>query len=281
MHMSVRSVSGEYPIDLDRFCNLLIEASHIFRRHFSVHGSPTVLKGDGTPVGKADREINQLFIQRIEEWGLPVSVFGEEETRRASGATHWISVDPVDGTTAFSAGRTDCIIQAALLEDDRPVMAALYDPHRSLLFSALRNHGAYVSCDLPGMSGRRPVSVLNESQLQAIPEPAIGVSDWPSCSRDIPHACRALKKAGHKWLQFGSIGYMMAEVARGKLGGTLFPGPEIHDTVPGHLLIEEAGGIVTGLEGEKLRYHPGQTITGHIAACNEQVHGCIMRSLHG
>lgn len=281
MHPNYFKAVDHYPIEPHRFLSLILEADVIFRRHFNHHGSPTQLKGDGTPVGKADREINRLLIERIEELNLPISVFGEEETHEINGTPFWISIDPVDGTTAFSSGRTDCVIQAALMEDHRPVMAAIYDPHRALLFSAVRGRGAFVTHVPSPALGCRPLSVLSESELQSIPEPAIGVSDWPSCQHDILGACRNLKLTGHKWMQFGSIGYMMAEVARGKLGGTLFPGPEIHDTVPGHLLIQEAGGVVTGLDGEDILYSPRHVISGHVAACNRRVHEQILRALHG
>ena len=53
----------------------------------------------------------------------------------------WV-VDPIDGTRAFISGRADWSISAALVEDGRPLLAALYAPVSEEIFLAARGAGA-------------------------------------------------------------------------------------------------------------------------------------------
>src|SRR5262245_8248495 len=98
---------------------------------------------DRSPVSEADIAVNDLLHQRLKAL-VPDAGWLSEETEGSPGATNaliWI-VDPIDGTRAFISGRADWSISAALVEDGRPLVAALYAPVSEEIFLAARGAGA-------------------------------------------------------------------------------------------------------------------------------------------
>jgi len=98
---------------------------------------------DRSPVSEADIAVNDLLHQQLSALA-PGAGWLSEETEGSPGATNaltWI-VDPIDGTRAFISGRADWSISAALVEDGRPLVAALYAPVSEEFFLAVRGAGA-------------------------------------------------------------------------------------------------------------------------------------------
>jgi len=84
-------------------------------------------KGAGSPVSEADIAVDRFLRERLTRL-LPEAGWLSEETEddraRLSAKRVWI-VDPIDGTRAFVSGGTDWSVSVALVEDGRPVAAAL------------------------------------------------------------------------------------------------------------------------------------------------------------
>src|SRR5262249_49277274 len=98
---------------------------------------------DRSPVSEADIAVNDLLQTRLAALA-PGAGWLSEETECTLGATHpltWI-VDPIDGTRAFISGRADWSISAALVQDGRPIISALYAPVTEEIFLAARGAGA-------------------------------------------------------------------------------------------------------------------------------------------
>ena len=98
---------------------------------------------DRSPVSDADIAVNDLLHQRLTALA-PGAGWLSEETEGSADTTHaliWI-VDPIDGTRAFISGRADWSISTALVEDGRPLVAALYAPVSEEIFLAVRGAGA-------------------------------------------------------------------------------------------------------------------------------------------
>ena len=99
---------------------------------------------DRSPVSDADIAVNDLLRQRLTKlapragW---LSEESEEHPPESAPLSAWI-VDPIDGTRAYIAGRADWTISVALVEDARPVLAALYAPVTDEMFLASRGEGA-------------------------------------------------------------------------------------------------------------------------------------------
>ena len=104
---------------------------------------------DNSPVSEGDIAVNNLLRTKLTELA-PAAGWLSEETEdshpgRANNTetlvTAWI-VDPIDGTRAYITGKPDWTISVALVENSRPVLAALYAPVTDEMFLAARGQGA-------------------------------------------------------------------------------------------------------------------------------------------
>ena len=99
---------------------------------------------DNSPVSDADIAVNNLLKQKLTALAPQAGWLSEETEDSLPGramTTAWI-VDPIDGTRAFISGRPDWTISVALVEHDRPVLAALYAPVTEEMFLGVRGQGA-------------------------------------------------------------------------------------------------------------------------------------------
>jgi fructose-1,6-bisphosphatase/inositol monophosphatase family enzyme len=83
--------------------NLAKEAEEIALRYFGFEVENT-WKEDNTPLVKADIEINDLVIKKINETYPEHSIYGEEKSDRKENSKYIWVCDPIDGTMAFSCG---------------------------------------------------------------------------------------------------------------------------------------------------------------------------------
>src|SRR5258708_38755908 len=87
-------------------------------------------KHGGTPVSDADIAVNQHLHRRLgqarPDYGW-LSEETEDDPKRLARRRVWV-VDPIDGTKAFVAGTPHFCHSVALVEDGRPVLAALFNP---------------------------------------------------------------------------------------------------------------------------------------------------------
>ncbi len=97
------------------------------------------VKAHNSPVSEVDIAVDALLKARLAEI-VPDAAWLSEETEddpaRLSARRVWI-VDPIDGTRAFLAGRPDWTVSVALVEDGRPIVAALYAPASEEFFLAI------------------------------------------------------------------------------------------------------------------------------------------------
>src|SRR5262245_3067099 len=104
-------------------------------------GSPikTWVNEHNSPVSEVDIAVNQLLKERLADL-VPGAGWLSEESEdgraRLAASRVWI-VDPIDGARSLIAGRPDWTISVALVEDRRPIVAALYAPISEELFLAV------------------------------------------------------------------------------------------------------------------------------------------------
>ncbi len=101
-------------------------------------------KGASSPVSEADIAVNDLLEQRLRAATPDYGWLSEEsvdDEKRLGKPNVWI-VDPIDGTRGYLAGREDWCVSVALVEDDAPVLAAVFAPVSDEFFFARRGQGA-------------------------------------------------------------------------------------------------------------------------------------------
>ena len=207
-------------------------------------------------VSRADRESEAAIVTRIQSVFPDHAFLAEEGGRKAgaSGAEHEWIVDPLDGTTHFVRGVPVFCVSIACVQNGRPVVAVVLDPLRADLFTATRGGGAYRGTtrlrlrDRQGLDG----AVL----ATGFPFKAHGALDaYLALFREIFLEARAIRRCGAAALD---LAYTAAGVFDGFFEFRLAP----WDVAAGALLIEEAGGVVTDLDGGSQWLHGGNVLAG-------------------
>lgn len=218
-------------------------------RDFAAKGVATEYKGDVDLVTAADRAVEAYLKGAIAEAFPDHGVFGEEGTRDRLDAEYRWYIDPLDGTTNFAHGFPHYCVSMGLEhrsqglapEHDGPIVCALiYDPVRDELFTAERGKGAWVNGRPIHVSS---VPVLGES-LIATGFPSRKRSENPNI-----HFYHQFTMRSHGVRRAGSAALDLAYVASGRLDAFWEFRLNPWDTAAGFLLVEEAGGMVTGFDG--------------------------------
>lgn len=169
--------------------------------------------------------------------GLPVQ--GEEAGGVATG-TRWV-VDPLDGTTNFVHGYGPWCVSIGLVDGERPVGGVLFDPTRNRLYRAGLGLGA--TCN-----GAR-ISVSSVRSL----EEALAITGFPYARRDaaaevLRYVERAVRRT-QGLRRSGSAAMDLCAIADGQAEIFWEFGLNPWDTCAGSVVVQEAGGVVTRLDG--------------------------------
>jgi myo-inositol-1(or 4)-monophosphatase len=256
-------------IPIEEMVDIARAAGVVMNNHFRSHGMSRVVKADLTPVTVADNAINEMVIRRIVATGINIDVIGEEASRRQS--SRWqIACDPIDGTFPYTWGTPVSTFMLALLYDGIVQKSVIFDPFTDRMYTAERGSGAFLN----GV----PIAVSTNTVSD---NPVIGYVSWKGCGTNMHAICGHLESLGFQCVNFCSIGYLEAMVATGELVGTIFPQRKrgaFHDTAPGHLLVEEAGGVVCDLNGAPQDYLR-EDFRGHVMANSPCVRDVLLSTI--
>jgi myo-inositol-1(or 4)-monophosphatase len=185
---------------------------------------------------------------------------GEREPR---GSRHRWIFDPLDGTTNFAHGLPIFCASLGLEIDGRIEVGAVFDPSRNELFTAERGEGAY-------MNG----SALSVSSAAALVD-ALLVTGFPydihKRSEDLLENFAAFLERARGVRRLGSAAIDLCYVAAGRFDGFWEQHLKPWDVAAGALIVEEAGGRVTGIDGS-----PFDHSAAHLVASNGHVHDQIL-----
>ena len=229
-----------------------------FRRRVKIE-----YKGDADLVTEADRASENLILERIRAHWPSHEVIGEEGARVETGGDYRWYVDPLDGTTNFAHGYPVFCVSLGLAFQGKRKAAVLYDPTRDELFAAERGKGARLN--------GQPIAVSKTSQLVQ----SLVATGFPSHKRHKNpniHFYQQLTLRTHGVRRAGSAALDLASVACGRFDGFWEFNLNAWDTAAGILIVEEAGGKVTGFRGEEL------AITDRdVLASNGTIHADLLR----
>jgi myo-inositol-1(or 4)-monophosphatase len=188
---------------------------------------------------------SQEAIRRIVATRFPGHAFVGEEQGSASTARIvdqliWI-VDPLDGTTNYVHGYPNFAVSVAIARGNDVLAGVVYDPLRDQCFAAAAGKGAWCN-------GSR----LKTSEVIAVDEALVAVSLPAHVERDSADLLDFIEaaQASQAVRRSGSAALNLAHVAGGALDA--FWATHIHswDVAAGILLIREAGGVITGRNGQ-------------------------------
>jgi myo-inositol-1(or 4)-monophosphatase len=233
-------------------------AADIIRGHYKTDVA-IELKGHDDPLTAADRESNAC-IHEIITRAFPDDGWLSEETAdsklRLAKRRVWI-VDPLDGTKEFTQHIPEFCVCIALVEDGRPIVAVELNPAADRLYCAVRGAGATVDGAPARVSAQR---VVAEAEVMA------------SRSEDKRGEWDAFKPRC-KVVLTGSVAFKLAELSAGHGDATFTLTPKNEwDICAGSLLVEEAGGKVTGLDGLPLVFNQPSPLRPGMIASNGLLH---------
>ncbi len=192
-------------------------------------------RGDSM-VSDADHESEALITRQIAR-AFPGDSILAEEGGFARGESDWCwTLDALDGTQNFLAGVPLFSVAIAAFHAGVPVMALVHDPMRGESYTALKGRGA-----------RRDGSALAVNAGALTPSSLIAVRHR-FLRREADRMYDLLPT--RKFRCFGSMSLELAYVAQGTIDLMLANRPHLWDIAPGGLLVEEAGGVVRGFDGE-------------------------------
>ncbi len=228
---------------LDAAIEIAREAGQILLAH---RGVGFELKGDYDLVTAADRASEQLVIKRLKERFPKHGIVAEEGGRAEMDADLRWYVDPLDGTTNFAHGFPMWNVTLALAKRGEVIAGVVYDPLNRELFAAERGAGARLN--------GAPIHVSKAATLND----ALLSTGFPSRKRHQNvniHFYYQLAMLSHGVRRGGSAAIDLAYTACGRLEAFWEFGLNPWDMAAGTLLVEEAGGKVSGMRGEPLDLH--------------------------
>jgi len=226
-------------------------------------------KGEIDLVTEVDLEVERMFRAMIAERFPDHDVLAEELGAHANrGARHRWVFDPLDGTTNFAHGVPIFCASLALEIDGRAVVAAVYDPNREELFTAEAGVGSWMNGERLKVSTKSTVleSMLVTGFPYNIHEKA---DEFLKVFGDVLKQARAVRR-------LGSAAIDICWVAAGRMEGFWEASLKPWDTRAAALILEEAAGTVTGMDGKS--WIPED---GHILATNGLIHDEVLKILKG
>jgi 3'(2'), 5'-bisphosphate nucleotidase len=206
------------------------------------------MKAGNEPVTEADRRASQLIVQGLAA-AFPDDVHISEENaddlRRLDAPRVWY-VDPIDGTKDFIRGNEGFAVMIGLTVAHRPVLGVVYEPVHDRLFRAAGDEAWF---EVPAEPPRRlhVSSVIDPGELRL-------VASKSERTRKIDEVKSALGIRDE--LNVGSVGLKLCLIALAERDLYVNPSSnsKVWDTCAPEAILRAAGGRITNVHGEPLRY---------------------------
>lgn len=226
------------------------------------------LKGPADFVSSADKRTEKILIEELTKARPGYSIFAEESGLvDGPDKTHRFIIDPIDGTTNFLHGVPHFAISIALEREGQLVSGLIFNPVTDDLFVAEKGHGAYLNDKRLRVSARKELP----PSLIATGIPFMGRGSDNERKKALAEV-EAVVSRTSGIRRFGSAALDCAWVAAGRFDGFWEHDLNAWDIAAGILLVREAGGLCTNLDGS-----PDPLSNGDILACNEALHPQLLK----
>lgn len=248
-----------------------LKAGRALKRDFGeVENLVVSLKGPGDFVTAADRKAEKTLFEELSK-ARPGYGFLMEESGAVEGtdkAHRWL-IDPLDGTTNFMHGLPIFAISIALEREGALVAGLVYNPATDDMFVAERGQGAWHNNRRLRVAPRRDFS----DALVGCGVPHLGkAKSHPRFKAELAAVmARALNVR-----RLGAASLDLAFVAAGRLDAFWERGLNAWDVAAGIVLVREAGGFVSDLDGRDAMLSKGEACAG-----NEAMHKTLLALVKG
>jgi myo-inositol-1(or 4)-monophosphatase len=230
--------------------------AEVVRRYFRDAGLEVRRKGKNDFVTQADRESEAAVLAEIRRRFPEHRILAEEGSGAGIGGDseyQWL-IDPLDGTTNFMQGLPVYCVSVACRKGTELLVGAIHDPEGDNVFTAVRGGGAQWNgrpMEKPGRDGLDGAFLATGYPFRALPT----LDVYLAIFRDVFQHAKAIRRCGSAALD---LAYTAAGVYDGFFEFRLSP----WDIGAGILLIREAGGVVTDLDGGHRYFEGGNIVAG-------------------
>ncbi|HYO13841.1 MAG TPA: inositol monophosphatase family protein [Thermoanaerobaculia bacterium] len=230
--------------------------AEVVTRYFRDAGLEIRRKGENDFVTQADKESEAAVLAVIRERFPEHRILAEEGSGADEGhgsEYQWL-VDPLDGTTNFLQGLPVYCVSVACRRGDELLVGAIEDPEGKNVFTATRGGGAFWNGRRMETSGRE--GLYGAFLATGYPFRALSTLDcYLAIFRDVFREAKAIRRCGSAALD---LAYTAAGVYDGFFEFRLSP----WDIGAGVLMVREAGGVVTDLDGGERFFRSGNIVAG-------------------
>ncbi|MFA6511921.1 MAG: inositol monophosphatase [Patescibacteria group bacterium] len=191
---------------------------------------------------KADRESEAYIFGKLKKRFPNFSFLGEETGKQQSESEYEFILDPLDGTHTFGIGFPIFAISLALMKKNEVVFGIVHEPIPRMTYIATKGEGAT-------RNGKR----IHVNTTADLPHAVISYTQgWKVRERRAEALLHALQKAldpYERFIEMWSPSSELAHIASGHITASINYKNEVYDFAAGKLLIREAGGRITNLDG--------------------------------
>ena len=218
-------------------------------------------------VTKTDKNAEQVIKDDILAKFPDHSILAEESGETKSSSEYLWVIDPLDGTTNFVHGLSPYCVSIALLKNNTPLLAVISELPAENLYWAVKGNGAFCNGEKISVSSRKSI---NDSLL------ITGFSyqhdsKWETNMK----LFKDFTKISHGVRRIGSAASDLCYVASGKADAFWEIGLYPWDSAAGILLVDEAGGKVTRMDGR-----PYNIFDEQILATNNLIHDEMLENIY-
>lgn len=219
-------------------------------------------------VTEADHAAEKAIFEVIQSQYPDHFILSEETGEISSSSnTKWI-IDPIDGTINFACGIPICCVSIGVEQDGEMILGAVYNPFINELFFAEKGKGATLNGNKISVSTK--TEVLHSCLVTGFPYTYLDMENGPL------QIFERLIRKGIPVRRLGSAAIDLCWVACGRFEGFYEHKLNAWDSAAGYLIVEEAGGKVTDMKGDK--YSPYQY---QIVATNGLIHDDLVEVING
>ena len=211
-------------------------------------------KGRNDFVSDADRAAEKAVIETIQRHYPDHAILAEESGQSGESEYTWI-IDPLDGTTNYLHGFPVYSVSIGVTHNGRLEQGVVYDPLRQEIFSASRGQGAQLDGRKIRVSGRKDLERALIGTGFPYRESNEAFEPYMNMLVSAMQNTTGIRRAGSAALD-------LCYVAAGRLDAYWETGLKPWDLAAGALILREAGGIISGLDGSENFLESGHVLCG-------------------
>lgn len=224
----------------------LREAGKILIANFGKIQNYDVKENQNSIVTQADIDSEIVIVKIIENKFPDHNIIAEETGYKYKNSDYTWIIDPLDGTSNFFAGIPWFGILICVLKENKPVVAGVYLPFYDLLYFAEKGKGATRNGEKISVSKEKELKNILMSYSLDYSEDSTKTEKESKIMKNVVQNIRNLRATN------SVVDYCYT--ADGRLGGCINQTTKIWDIAAPYLIIKEAEGIVTDIDGNDIHF---------------------------